>query len=74
MIKFKSCPRCVQGDLVLGRDLYGRYMQCIQCAHMVDMVAAPVKEELSRQLASLTEPPHERLIYQQGGTHANNFH
>jgi len=52
MIKLKSCPRCAQGDLILGRDVYGWYMQCLQCAHMIDLVAASAKEELPNQLDS----------------------
>ena len=53
MIKFKSCPKCANGDLVLGRDIYGWYMQCIQCAQMLDMVPAPTKDELPKLADSI---------------------
>jgi hypothetical protein len=35
MIWFKSCPRCMTGDLVLSEDMYGKYQQCFQCGHVV---------------------------------------
>lgn len=35
---FKACPKC-HGDLHIGRDLYGTYLQCFQCGMMVDMTA-----------------------------------
>ncbi len=55
MIKFKSCPKCVQGDLVLGRDVYGWYMKCFQCAQIVDMVAAPAKVGPSKQAKTIAQ-------------------
>ena len=36
MMFFKACPKC-RGDLVLGRDIYGRYVECIQCGFMKDI-------------------------------------
>ena len=53
MIKFKSCPRCSQGDLILDQDIYGSYMQCIQCAHIVEMVSTPAKQELPMQRVAI---------------------
>jgi hypothetical protein len=32
MFWFKSCPRC-RGDLYEGKDIYGRYVACLQCGH-----------------------------------------
>ncbi len=32
MIYFKSCPRC-SGDMRENDDMYGKYIQCIQCGH-----------------------------------------
>ena len=55
MIKFKSCPRCSQGDLILDRDVYGTYMQCIQCAHIVEKVAPPAKQEFPEQRAAILQ-------------------
>jgi hypothetical protein len=35
MIWFKACPRCQAGDLNLAEDIYGKYLQCIQCGHVL---------------------------------------
>ena len=55
MIKFKSCPRCSQGDLILDRDVYGTYLQCIQCAHIVETAASPAKQEIPEQQAAVLQ-------------------
>lgn len=36
-LRFKSCPRC-KGDVILDRDQYGWYQQCLQCGHLRDVV------------------------------------
>lgn len=36
-IKFKGCPKC-QGDLYLNRDTYGKYLSCLQCGYLKDLV------------------------------------
>ncbi len=36
MMFFKACPKC-RGDLVLGRDIYERYVECIQYSFMKDI-------------------------------------
>lgn len=33
MIWLKSCPRCNEGDLYEERDLYGRFLACLQCGY-----------------------------------------
>ena len=35
MILFKACPRCHTGDLSLAEDIYGKYVQCFQCGHVL---------------------------------------
>jgi Zn ribbon nucleic-acid-binding protein len=35
MILFKACPRCQTGDLSLSEDIYGEYVQCVQCGHVI---------------------------------------
>ena len=32
MFWFKTCPKC-HGDLTSDKDIYGRYVACIQCGH-----------------------------------------
>ena len=53
MIKFKCCPRCARGDLMLERDGYGWFMRCVQCAYIIAMVAATAKEEPTKQRFSI---------------------
>ena len=36
MILFKACKRC-NGDLYDAADIYGPYLECIQCGHMIDL-------------------------------------
>ena len=36
----KSCPKCYRGDLVFEKDSYGWYLQCVQCAHLIDLEIA----------------------------------
>jgi len=36
MIRMKSCPKC-NGDVLIDRDQYGWYEQCIQCGLMRDL-------------------------------------
>jgi len=38
MIKFKGCPKC-GGDLQLGDDRYGMFLNCLQCGYLKDLVA-----------------------------------
>ena len=36
MLQIKACPRCA-GDLHTNRDLYGNYVECLQCGYMKDL-------------------------------------
>ncbi|MBI4340282.1 MAG: hypothetical protein HY680_10095 [Chloroflexi bacterium] len=36
MIYFKACPRC-QGDMKINHDLYGRFLECLQCGHEINL-------------------------------------
>ncbi len=36
MILFKSCPKCGGGDLAQTVDMFGTYLQCIQCGFTRD--------------------------------------
>ena len=36
MLDLKACPRCA-GDLQKNRDLYGNYVECLQCGFMKDL-------------------------------------
>ena len=39
MILFKSCPKCLTGDLMKSRDMFGEYIECVQCGFMKDLAA-----------------------------------
>lgn len=52
MILFKACPRCQTGDLSLAEDIYGKYLQCIQCGH----VLYPKFEEAEARAKVKTNP------------------
>lgn len=44
MLRMKSCPKC-KGDVVVDRDQYGWYEQCIQCGFMADLkMVAPAPD------------------------------
>ena len=43
MVDFKACPRC-QGDINTNRDMYGEYMECLQCGYTLDIVPEPKKQ------------------------------
>ena len=36
MLKLKGCPKC-QGTLYLATDMYGRYINCLQCGFTWDL-------------------------------------
>ena len=37
-LKFNACPKC-HGDLELRRDIYGMYINCLQCGLQRDLDA-----------------------------------
>lgn len=36
MMRFKSCPKC-GGDMLVDKDQYGWYEQCMQCGFLGDL-------------------------------------
>ena len=36
MIYFKACPKC-RGDMHIANDMYGRYLECLQCGFEKDV-------------------------------------
>ena len=46
MIKLKACPKC-HGDLYLQKDQYGRYMNCLQCGYLLELLEEPSEFSLS---------------------------
>jgi len=56
MLRFKDCPRC-EGDVLLDKDQYGWYEQCLQCGYLrdleiiVEVEQQPTQEERKREPA-----------------------
>ena len=38
MISFRKCPRC-NGDILLDKDHFGWYIECLQCGYLQDLQA-----------------------------------
>ena len=38
MIKLKACPKC-HGDLYLEKDQYGRFLSCLQCGYLTELLS-----------------------------------
>ena len=51
MLKLKGCPKC-QGALYLASDMYGKYINCLQCGFTKDLPEVPVQPVA----AQATEP------------------
>ncbi len=50
MLYFKACPKC-RGDILLGKDIYSEYKQCIQCGYLEELEeTTPIFEFLSAEL------------------------
>ncbi len=58
MVWFKSCPRCHKGDIALDRDLYGWYLQCLQCSYTKD-IATPAEAERVLHMLRLSAQERE---------------
>ena len=39
MVLFKSCPKCITGDLLKSEDMFGAYLECVQCGFVKDLAA-----------------------------------
>ncbi|MEE8517591.1 MAG: hypothetical protein V3S98_00520 [Dehalococcoidia bacterium] len=37
MVLFKSCPKCETGDLLKSEDMFGEYVECVQCGYVKDI-------------------------------------
>jgi len=48
-LRLKSCPRC-KGDIMLERDRWGWYEQCIQCGYLRDLENPAEEEGQNRQI------------------------
>ena len=56
MLRLKGCPKC-QGTLNLASDMYGRYVNCLQCGFTRDL-----PETLPQPKAVATPKPELQTI------------
>ena len=60
-LKFKACPKC-QGDLQIKRDIYGMFINCLQCGLQKDLDAPSAAVEFARaDKTAAKKPVFERL-------------
>lgn len=61
-LKFGSCPKC-QGDLQVKRDIYGMFINCLQCGLQKDLDAPNAAIEVSEPARVLAKTPaREKLL------------
>lgn len=60
MIQFKSCPKCLNGDLEEKADYDGHYLRCMQCGKHLEPLVLQANEVLkwTGLIESATEPIH----------------
>ena len=46
-LKFKACPKC-HGDLQVKRDVYGMFINCLQCGLQRDLDAPSAAVEFAQ--------------------------
>lgn len=47
MIFFKGCSKC-RGDMHVNQDIYGAYIQCIQCGRITEIAQSSKQFEHRR--------------------------
>ncbi len=52
MIFFKSCPRC-KGDMTTSADMYGKFIECLQCGYESEPEAEAEQE---------SQPPYSKAV------------
>ena len=63
MFKFRGCPRC-HGDLMIDKDQYGWYEECMQCGFSRDLRSVLSDEKKEEML------PRKRRAHRARITHA----
>ena len=54
MLRFKCCPRCINGDVHVNKDMFGWYVECLQCGHMKNVDSASHADDLLKRLTDKT--------------------
>ena len=59
MLTLKGCPRC-QGDMNTNKDMYGEYMECLQCGYKLrDRVIRAAQVVVSKAPEPAKDNPEE---------------
>ncbi len=58
MFKLRGCPKC-HGDLFLGEDIYGKYLNCVQCGRYFAVAEKTARDEGLEVAAPAAGPPEE---------------
>ncbi len=58
MFKLRGCPKC-HGDLFIGEDIYGAYLNCVQCGGNFPVEAEPARDEGVEAAVLAAGPPGE---------------
>ena len=40
----KKCPKC-NGNMIIERDEYGKYIKCLQCGHQLELKATNATQQ-----------------------------
>ena len=54
-ITFRACPKCA-GDLTVKRDIYGTFLNCLQCGRHQDLDAPTVAVEVVKPERAVAKP------------------
>ena len=59
MLKLRGCPKC-QGALYLAADMYGRYVNCLQCGFSRDLPDTPAEQKPAESPAPEFQAPERK--------------
>ncbi len=60
MFKFRACPKC-HGDLIVDKDQFGWYEECIQCGYNRDMRSVVPEEQIP--IVRRKRRSHRRVVH-----------
>jgi len=55
MLRFNKCPKC-KGNIMLDKDQYGWYEQCLQCGYLHDMDIQATSKPVSTVYEEIRKP------------------
>ncbi len=61
MFKLRGCPKC-HGDLYLGEDIYGAYLNCVQCGRYYAVAEKADRAKGLEAVAPAAGPPERAAL------------